>query len=120
MVAKWYSTIVLGLIPLSCSVIEQGTCVLEQDTLTHLSLASFLGDTGKQNSPRCDAAERGVPSGAILFEQRNFIEKRDEKIRITPNTPKNESGLTQLIMMGVSICQIWIKLSIVLVNVQKH
>ena len=24
-------------------------------------------DIGKQYSPRCDAAERGVPSGAILF-----------------------------------------------------
>ena len=37
------------------------------DILTHLSLASFLWDIGKQHSPRCDAAERGVPSGAILF-----------------------------------------------------
>ena len=35
--------------------------------LTHLSLASLLWDIGKHNSPRCDAAERGVPSGAILF-----------------------------------------------------
>ena len=35
--------------------------------LTHLSLASLLWDIGKQNSPRCDAAERGVPSGTILF-----------------------------------------------------
>ena len=35
--------------------------------LAHLSLASLLWDIGKQNSPRCDAAERGVPSGAILF-----------------------------------------------------
>ena len=35
--------------------------------LTHFSLASLLWDIGKQNSPRCDAAERGVPSGAILF-----------------------------------------------------
>ena len=35
--------------------------------LTHLSLGSLLWDIGKQNSPRCDAAERGVPSGAILF-----------------------------------------------------
>ena len=35
--------------------------------LTHLSLASLLWDIGKQNSPRCDAAERGVPPGAILF-----------------------------------------------------
>ena len=31
-------------------------------TLTHLILASFLWDIGKQHSPRCDAAERGVPS----------------------------------------------------------
>ena len=43
--------------------------------LTRLSLASLLWDIGKQNSPRCDAAERGVPSGAILFAQRHFIEK---------------------------------------------
>ena len=34
--------------------------------LTHLSLESFLWDIRKQYSPRCDAAERGVPSGAIL------------------------------------------------------
>ena len=34
--------------------------------LTHISLASLLWDIGKQYSPRCDAAERGVPSGAIL------------------------------------------------------
>ena len=37
------------------------------DSLTHISLASLLWDIGKQNSPRCDAAERGVPSVAILF-----------------------------------------------------
>ena len=36
-------------------------------SLTHLSLASLLWDIGKQYSPRCDATERGVPSGAILF-----------------------------------------------------
>ena len=35
--------------------------------LTHISLASFLWDIGKQHSPRCNAAERGIPSGAILF-----------------------------------------------------
>ena len=45
------------------------------DNLTNLSLASLLWDIGKQNSPRCDAAERGVPSGAILFAYRIFIEK---------------------------------------------
>ena len=43
--------------------------------LTHLSLASLLRDIGKQHSSRCDAAERGVPSGAMLFAWRNFIEK---------------------------------------------
>ena len=46
--------------------------------LTHLSLASFLWDICKQYSPRCDAAERGVPSGAILFAQRKVIEKWDK------------------------------------------
>ena len=35
--------------------------------LTHLSLASLLWDICTQHSPRCDAAERGAPSGAILF-----------------------------------------------------
>ena len=34
---------------------------------SHLSMESLLCDMGKQNSPRCDAAERSVPSGAILF-----------------------------------------------------
>ena len=43
--------------------------------LTHISLASFLWDIGKQDSLRCDAAKRGVPSGAILFAYMNFIEK---------------------------------------------
>ena len=27
----------------------------------------FLWDIGKQYNPRCDVAERGVPSGVILF-----------------------------------------------------
>ena len=35
----------------------------------------FLCDIGKQNSPRCDATKRGVPSGAILFADINFIDK---------------------------------------------
>ena len=39
-------------------------------TLTHLSLVSLLSDIDKQYSPRCDAAERGVPSGAIMFAYR--------------------------------------------------
>ena len=43
-------------------------------TLTHLSLASLLWDIRKQNNPRCDAAECGVPSGAILFAKSNFVE----------------------------------------------
>ena len=47
--------------------------------LTHLSLASLLWDIVKQNSPRCDAAEN---------------------LKITPDAPKNESGLFQMIMMG--------------------
>ena len=33
-----------------------------------------------------------------------------QKIKIAPNTPTNESGLIQLIMMGESIRQIWVNL----------
>ena len=76
--------------------------------LTHLRLVSLLWDTGKQHSPRCDAAVRGVPSGAILFAWRNFIEKMRQNLKITPKTPNNESGLIQLITMGKSICHIWV------------
>ena len=47
----------------------------ERNLLTHLSLASLLWDIGKQHSPRCDAAERGVPPATILFAKRIFIEK---------------------------------------------
>ena len=51
--------------------------ILELKThhLTHLSLASLLWDIGKQNSPRCDATERGVPFGAILFSFEEFHRK---------------------------------------------
>ena len=35
--------------------------------ITMLPSVTHLWDIGKENSPRCDAAERGVPSGAILF-----------------------------------------------------
>ena len=44
-------------------------------------LESFLWDTDKQYSPRCDAAaEHGVPSGAILFagiSPKNEIKKNN-------------------------------------------
>ena len=35
----------------------------------------FVGHRQTVYIPRCDATERGVTSGAILFAQRNFIEK---------------------------------------------
>ena len=43
--------------------------------LTHVCLASFLWDIGKQNSPKCDVAKCGIPSGTILFAFMYFIEK---------------------------------------------
>ena len=36
------------------------------EILTHLSLASYKMDIGKQCRPRSDAAERGVWSGSTL------------------------------------------------------
>ena len=61
-------------------------------------MTSFLCDIGKQYSPRCDAAERGVPTGAILFAQRNFIEKWNKNSKSLLMSLNNESGLTQMIM----------------------
>ena len=64
------------LTPLSTAFsIQRNDSISETVYLTHLSMASPLWGIGKQHSPRCDAAERGVPSGAILFARRNFIEK---------------------------------------------
>ena len=77
--------------------------------LTHISLASFLWDIGKQDSPRCDAAKRGVPSVALLFAYMNFIEKLDKKEKNTPDVHKKESGLIQMIRMGKSIRHKWVK-----------
>ena len=51
------------------------TLTIEIFKLTRISLASLLWDIGKQHSPRCDAAKRGVPSGAMPSAQGNFIEK---------------------------------------------
>ena len=50
---------------------KSGTALM----FAHLCLASFLLNIGKQYSDRWDAAERGVPSRAILFVKRNFIKK---------------------------------------------
>ena len=46
-------------------------------------LVSYLWNTGKQYSPRCDDAERW----AILFAWRNLI----EKFKITSDTHKTDS-----------------------------
>ena len=70
-----YSQKVLFLLLTSIGLLHQ----LFHPPLTHISLASFLWDIGNQNSPRCNAAKRGVPSGAILFAHRKFIEKLNKK-----------------------------------------
>ena len=47
--------------------------------LTHLSLMSYMWNISKQYKPRCDAAEHGIKSGAILFASRNFIKQHGMK-----------------------------------------
>ena len=87
--------------------------------LSSLSLVSFLWDIGKQHSPRWDAAERGVPSGAIqavCLKDFHKNKKKEKKIKITPNAPKNESGLIHLKMMDKSIRQVWVNRS----NLTEH
>ena len=69
-------------LPLANGAVQMGQHFLVVPSLTHIYLASFLWDIGKQNSPRCDAAKRGVPSGAILIAEIIFIEKlnKNEKL----------------------------------------
>ena len=60
----------------------------------YLSPTSFLWYIGKHKSLRCDTAIRGVPSGAILFAYKNFIEKRNknEKLPLMPLKLKVDSS----------------------------
>ena len=64
--------------------------------LTHISLASFKWDIDKQNSTRCDAAKRGVPSEAILFALLNFIEKWIKNEKLLPKPLKRKVGSSNL------------------------
>ena len=41
----------------------------------------LLWDIGKQNSPRYDAAKRGVPSRAILFAYMIFMKKNEIEMK---------------------------------------
>ena len=56
--------------------------------LTHISLASYFWDIGKQYRPRWDAAELGVSSGSTLFAYRNFYKKWNKSEINTPYSPK--------------------------------
>ena len=86
----------------------QTCCVLTlynfHTILTRLSLGSFLWHIGKQYSPRCDCRMRHPVRGySVCLEE--FHPKMKQKFKITPGDPQNDSGLSQLIMMGKSIHQ---------------
>ena len=61
----WVNGTSKGSVDMSQAILKQN----KETILTHIRLESLLWDIGKQDSPRCDAAERGVPSGSILFAQ---------------------------------------------------
>ena len=58
--------------------------------LTHISLASFLWDIGKQCKPRTDAAIRGVWSGSSLFAYRRFYQNLDKNEKSTQQPLKQK------------------------------
>ena len=68
--------------------------------LNHISLASFLWDIDKQNSPRCDAAKRGVQSGAILLADMNFIEILNQNEKSLPEPLKIKDWKVHSSLMG--------------------
>ena len=72
----------------NCKVDSYETYVVLYSTsiLTHISLASFLWDIGKQRKPRSDATERGVWSRSPLLAYKMFNQKlnKTEKYHPTP------------------------------------
>ena len=57
---------------------------------------------------QCDC---GVPSGANLFAYRISSKNKMKIWKITPDAPKIESGIIQIMRMGKSIRQKWVNTS---------
>ena len=72
---------------------------------------SFVGHTCRQNSIAQDVTPQIAASHLGLFCLLGGISSKNEikKNKITPDTPQNESRLAQLIKLGKSIRQIWVK-----------
>ena len=72
-------------------LLDHQSCSVDQSwklLLTHISLASYFGDIGKQYRPSWDAAF----SGSTLCAYRNFYKKWNKNGKNTPDSPKIESG----------------------------
>ena len=69
--------------------------------LTHISLASFICDIGKQCRPRSDATERGVWLGSTLFAYGNFYQKQTDqtllKLEIDSSIDKDGKVMNRLV-----------------------
>ena len=54
----------------------------------------FMGHSQTEYSPRYDTAKHGVPSGAILFADMNFIEKLNKNEKFRPDPLKMKVDLS--------------------------
>ena len=74
----------------------------DSNSLTHISMVSYVWDIGKLSILRCE--QRGVPSTAILSAERNSI-------HISHLVSQNESRLTQsrlITMLPSLIARRWV------------
>ena len=69
--------------------------------LTHISLASFLWEIGKQCRSRSDAAERGVSSGSPLFAYRILYQDLKIAMKHTTQTPLKRKWTRQFGINGL-------------------
>ena len=74
--------------------------------LTHISLASFLWDHMQGVTLQNAASHLGLFCLLTQISSKNEIEMK--KKTHTPDSPKNESGLIQMIRMGKSIRHKWV------------
>ena len=84
------SSLILHLSILLANLYNRQHLYASLSLLTHLSLASFLWDIGKQCRPRSDTAERGVLSGSSLFAYRMFYQNFNKNENYHPTSLKTE------------------------------
>ena len=84
-------------------------------SLTHISLASYKRNIGKQCRPRSDATERGVWSGSTLFALSSETLIKHGNNKNLPYAPYSGNGPVRRVKVEKSIRHKWVKFYLITV-----